>query len=55
MKKRDKSRILTSTHRKLMIRDDELYQVFNKTELQTFNDLINKIREFDRKEQERKQ
>ena len=53
MGKRNKSRIITETHNKLMIRDAELGQVLNRTELQAFNDIINKIREFDRKESER--
>lgn len=37
-----------------MVRDRELSRVFNRTELQTFNDLINKIRDFDLKESQRK-
>ena len=52
-KKLDKNRILTETHVKIMIRDRELGRVFNKTELQQFYDLINKIKDFDRKEQQR--
>ena len=47
MSKRNKNRILTETHGKVMIRDGELRRVFNKTELQTFYDLINKIKDFD--------
>ena len=51
--KRNKERILTQTHNKFMIRDSELQRVLNSTELRAFNDIINKIREFDRKENER--
>lgn len=54
MSKRNKQRILTETHNKIMVRDRELSRVFNRTELQTFNDLINKIRDFDLKELQRK-
>ena len=36
-----------------MIRDSELQRVLNSTELRAFNDIINKIRDFDRKENER--
>lgn len=53
MAKRNKHRILTETHAKLIIRDGELPGVLNRTELQTFHDLINKIRDFDRKEETR--
>lgn len=49
MSKRNKSRILTSTHAKLMVRDNELGRVFNKAEMQQWNDLINKIHDFDEK------
>ena len=51
--KRNKGRILTQTHNKFMIRDSELQRVLNSTELRAFNDIINKIRDFDRKENER--
>ena len=51
MSKRNKHRILTSTHNKIMIRDNELSRVLNRTELQQWNDLINKIRDFDMKEE----
>ena len=54
MSKRNKERILTETHNKIMVRDSELCRVLNKMELQTFNDLINKIRDFDLKESQRK-
>ena len=54
MSKRNKDRIITRTHNKIMIRDSELGRALNKTELQQFNDLINKIQEFDRKEELRK-
>ena len=53
MSKRNKHRILTETHNKIMIRDNELSRVLNKTELQQWNDLINKIRDFDMKEERR--
>ena len=36
-----------------MIRDNELSRVFNQTELQQRNGLINKIRDFDMKEEQR--
>ena len=49
LSKRNKDKILTETHNKVMIRDGELRRIFNKTELQTFYDLINKIRDFDNK------
>ena len=51
--KRNKGCILTQTHNKFMIRDAELGRVLNSTELRAFNDIINKIRDFDRKENER--
>ena len=54
MSKRNKSKILTETHAKLMIRDGELQRVFNRTDLETFFNLINKIRDFDEREGERK-
>lgn len=50
MSKRNKNRILTQTHNKIMVRDCELSRVFNKTQMQQWNDLINKIRDFDEKE-----
>ena len=50
MSKRNKTRILTMTHAKVMVRDGELPRVFNKEELKLWHDLINKIREFDDKE-----
>ena len=53
MAKRNKNRILTETHNKTMVRDSELGRVFNKTQLQQWNDLINKIRDFDEKEEAR--
>lgn len=49
MSKRNKNRILTETHNKLMVRDNELGRVLNKTEMQQWHDLINKIRDFDEK------
>ena len=52
-KKRNKHRILTSTHNKIIVRDGELSRVLNRTELQQWNDLINKIRDFDMKEEQR--
>ena len=53
MAKRNKNRILTETHNKIMVRDSELGRVFNKTQLQQWNDLVNKIRDFDEKEEVR--
>lgn len=53
MSKRNKHRILTSTHNKVMIRDNELRRVFNRRELEQWNGLINKIRDFDMKEEQR--
>ena len=53
MAKRNKERILTETHAKIMIRDGELGRVLNKTELEQFNNIINKIRTFDEKERVR--
>lgn len=46
----NKKKILTSTPAKIIIRDGELPRVFNKTELQQWHDLVNKIRDFDREE-----
>ena len=48
-RKRIKSRVLTETHNKIMVRDNELGRVLNKTELRQWNDIINKIRDFDLK------
>ncbi|MER2048164.1 MAG: hypothetical protein ABTA23_08000 [Solibacillus sp.] len=45
----NKKKILTSTPAKIIIRDGELPRVFNKTELQQWHDLVNKIRAFDMK------
>ena len=39
------------THAKVMVRDGELPRVFNKEELKQWHDLINKIREFDDKQE----
>lgn len=49
MSKRNKNHVLTETHNKVMIRDGELRNILNRTELQAFYDIINKIKEFDRK------
>lgn len=49
MNKRNKKRIITETHNKFMIRDGELQRVLNKTELQAFYDIINKVKDFDAK------
>ena len=54
MAKRNKDKVLTETHNKLMIREGELGRILNSTELQQFNDIINKIRDFDLKESQRK-
>ena len=54
MSKRNKERVLTTTHNKIMLRDSELGRVFNKTELQLFNNLINKVYDFDMKEAQSK-
>ncbi|MER1957904.1 MAG: hypothetical protein ABS942_11015 [Solibacillus sp.] len=50
MAKRNKNRILTDTHAKIMVRDGELQRVFTQAELQQWHDLVNKIRAFDEKE-----
>ena len=55
MAKRNKDKVLTETHNKLMIREGELGRILNSTELQQFNDIINKIRDFDLKESQRKE
>lgn len=55
MSKRNKDRILTMTHAKVMVRDGELPRVFNKVELQQWHDLINKIKTFDDNEMARVQ
>ena len=55
MAKRNKDKVLTETHNKLMIRESELGRILNSTELQQFNDIINKIRDFDLKESQRKE
>ena len=52
--KRNKDCIITRTHNKIMIRDAELGRVLNKTELQQFNDIVNKITNFDYIESKRK-
>ena len=54
MAKRNKDKVLTKTHNKLMIRESELGRILNSTELQQFNDIINKIHAFDLKESQRK-
>lgn len=50
MAKRNKNRILTDTHAKIIVRDGELPRVLNRAELQQWHVLVDKIRAFDERE-----
>ena len=50
MAKRNKSRVLTTSNSKTMIRHDELTRILNATEIAQWHHITNKVREFDEKE-----
>lgn len=53
MRKRDKQRVLTRTHKKTMIQHGELVRILNETEIAQWHHIIDKIRRFDEKESQR--
>ena len=53
MSKRNKSRVLTMSTSKTMIRHDELTRILNATEIAQWHHITNKIREFDNREEMR--
>lgn len=49
-----KSKVITRTPSKIIIQHGELTRILNKTEIQQWHNIIEKIRLFDEKEQIRK-
>lgn len=48
-----KSKVITRTPSKIIIQHGELARILNKTEIQQWHNIIEKIRLFDEKEKER--